>query len=144
MAISGKGTEFRRWNSGTGLWVAISEIMNITGPGMTRDIIDTTALDTAAGYRTFIAGFRNPGTVVLSMNFTRDEFDVMKTDFESDTLQNYEIVLPDADTTSFEFDGLVTEMPLTMPPDDKVTMDITIQISGQVVVNSGSGPSAGA
>lgn len=144
MAKSGVGTLFRRWNGSSGLWENIAEINNITGPGMTRDVIDTTALDTAGGYRTFITGFRNPGTVSLSMNFTRDTYETMKADFESDAAQNYEIVLPDDDTTTLEFEGLVTEIPLTIPPDDKITVDVTIQITGPVTLESGSGPSAGA
>lgn len=143
MAFAGKGTEFRRWNSSTGAWEAIAEITNISGPGMTRDIIDTTALDTAGDYRTFITGFRNAGTVTLDINMTRDNYETMKDDFEDDDAQNYEIVLPDSDTTSLEFEGLVTECPLTIPPDDKVTISVTIQISGQVTLESGSGPSAG-
>lgn len=144
MAIAGVGTEFRRWNSGTGVWDTIAEINSIEGPGMTRDVIDTTALDTVGGYRTFIAGFRNAGTITLEMNFTRDNYETMKTDFESDTEQNYEIILPDADTTTLEFAGLVTELPLSDPPDDKVTATVVIQISGPVTLESGSGPSAGA
>lgn len=143
MAISGVGTLFRRWNSTTGAWENIAEITNITGPGMSRESIDTTALDTDGGYRTFITGFRNAGTVTLAMNFRRDEYETMKTDFESDDLQNYEIVLPDDDNTSLEFEGLVTELPLAIPPDEKVTADVTIQISGQVNLESGSGPSPG-
>lgn len=137
MAIAGKSTVFHRW-SGTA-WVAIAEINSITGPGMSRDVIDVTSLDSNSGYREFIAGFRNPGTVTLAMNFTRAQYDLMQTDFESDDLQNYEIVLPDSETTSVEFEGLVTELPLTIPADDKVTLDVTIQISGPIAVDSGSG-----
>lgn len=144
MAIAGVGTEFRRWNSGTAVWDAIAEINSIEGPGMTRDVIDTTALDTTGGYRTFITGFRNAGTITLEMNFTRDGYDTMKADFESDSEQQYELIFPDAATTSIEFFGLVTELPLSTPTDDKVTMTVVIQISGQTTVESGSGPSAGA
>ena len=136
-AISGVGTLFRRW-SGTA-WVNTAEVNTITGPGMTRDVIDVTSLGSTGGYREFITGFRNAGTVTFSMNFTRATYDTMKADFESDALQNYEIVLSDSDTTTLEFEGLVTELPLTVPPDDKVTVDITIQISGEPTVNSGSG-----
>jgi len=113
--------------------------VNITGPGMSRDTIDTTALDTAGGYRTFITGFRNPGTITLTMNFTRDTYEQMKTDFEDDNTKNYEILLPDDDNTSLYFAGLVTELPLAIPPDDKIVADVTIQISGQVTLESGSG-----
>jgi len=137
LAVAGKGSFFRRW-SGTA-WVDISEILSIGGPGMSRDVIDVTSLDSVGGYREFIAGFRDPGTMTLSMIFRRDTFNTMKTDFESDTLQNYELVLSDAEVTSFEFEGLVTELPLTVPSDDKITMEVTIKISGEVTVNSGSG-----
>lgn len=138
-AVAGVGTLFRRWSGSA--WVTIAEVNSITGPGMTRDTIDVTSLDSTDGYREFITGFRDGGTVVLSMNFTRAELDTMKADFESSTLANYEIVLPDAENTTLEFEGLVTELPLTISPDDKVTMDVTIKISGVVTLNSGSGPS---
>ena len=136
-AVSGVGTDFMRWT--TNAWVKVAEINSITGPGMSRDTIDVTSLDSIGGYREFITGFRDAGTVALAMNFTRATYDVMKSDFESDTAQNYEIVLPDVENTSIEFEGLVTELPLTIPADDKVTTDVTIKITGQVYIDSGSG-----
>jgi len=135
-AIAGVGTKFRRWDGS--VWQDIAEINSITGPSMSRDTIDVTSLDSTGGYREFIAGFRDAGTITLAMNFSRETFELMKSDFESDDLQNYEIILPDEEETSLEFEGLVTELPLTIPADDKVTADVTIKISGQVVVNSGS------
>ena len=100
-AITGVGTVFLRW-SGTA-WVALAEVNSISGPTMTRDFVDVTSLDSTGGYREFITGFRDAGTVSLTMNFTRTTYDLMKTDFESDTAVNYQIVLPDDATTSFEF-----------------------------------------
>ena len=135
-AVAGVGAQFRRW--GGVAWALIAEINNIGGPDMSRDVIDVTSLDSTGGYREFITGFRDGGSVTLSMNFRRDTFNIMKTDFESNTLQNYEIVLPDDDTTTLEFEGLVTACPLTIPPDDKITVEVTIKISGEVTVNSGS------
>jgi len=142
-AFSGVGTTFKRWNSSTGQWDRIAEITNIGGPTMTRDTIDVTSMDSTGGYKEFIASFRDAGTVSLDMNFTRNGYETMLTDFESDDLQNYEIGLPDADNTTFEFQGLVTECPLSAKADDKVGSSVTIKISGAVAVNSGSGPSPG-
>ena len=143
-AVGSQGTEFRRWNSTLGAWESLAEITAIAGPTMTRTTIDTTALDTTGGYMTFIGGLRDGGTVTLTMNFTRDTYEVAKADFENDTAQNYEIVLPDTETTSFEFEGLVTELPLGIQTNDKITADVTIKVSGQPTIESGSGPSAGA
>jgi len=141
-AISGVGTVFQRWNSAISTWEKWAEINSISGPSMTRDFIDVTSLDSTDGYREFIAGFRDGGTVTLNMNFTRDTYDDAKADFEDADAQNYEIVLPDTDSTSFEFSGLVTELPLEITADDKVTANVTIKVDGKVEVNSGSGSEA--
>lgn len=144
-AISGLGTKFLRWDSsapaGSSDWQAIAEIISISGPTMTREFIDVTSLDSTGGYREFIAGFRDGGTVTLNMNFTSATYSIMKDDFEDKDSQFYEIVLPDENSTSFEFEGLVTELPLEIPTDDRVTANVTIKVVGKVEVNSGSGPS---
>ncbi len=133
--IAGVGTVFNRKDPTTQEFVAIASINSIEGPTMSRDTIDTTALDTEGGYRTFIAGFRNAGTITLAMNFTAQGFILMKNDFESNDLVDYQIVLPDTDVTTLTFSGIVTEMPLSIPTDDKVTVNVTIQISGPVTLS---------
>jgi predicted secreted protein len=135
-AVSGVGTLFRRWNGSE--WENIAEINTVTGPGRSRDTIDVTSLQSTGGYREFIAGFRDAGTCALAMNFTRNTYELMNDDFEVDTLQNYEIVLPDAESTTIEFIGFVTELGLAIPTDDKITSDVTIKISGKPVINSGA------
>lgn len=136
-AISGVGTKFRRWDSVGSEWVSIAEVNSIEGPNKTRGTIDVTSLDTAGGYREFIAGFRDPGQINLSMNYSQAGYEAMNDDFESNTRQNYQIVLPDGFT--LEFEGLVTEVPLTVTTDDKITMNAVIKISGSVSLSSSSG-----
>jgi predicted secreted protein len=138
-AISGVGTVFQRWSGS--VWEKIAEVNSISGPSMTRDFIDVTSLDSTGGFREFITGFRDGGTVSLTMNFTRTSYDKMLLDFEDDDPHYYEIVLPDDVNTSFEFCGYVTELPLEIPTDDKITANVTIKVSGKVTVNSGSGSS---
>lgn len=139
-AIAGVGTKFRRWSGSQ--WEAIAEVNSISGPTMSRDTIDVTSLDSTGGYREFIGGFRDGGTIQLAMNFSATTYAIMKADFEDAASHNYEIVLADAPTyTSLEFVGFVTEVPLEITPDDKITSSVTIKITGEVTVNSGSGPS---
>lgn len=136
-AFAGVGTEFRRWTGAA--WEKITEVRSISGPSKSRETIDVTNLDSQGGYREFKASFRDGGTVDLVCNFTRDAYDTMNDDFESDDLQDYEIVLPDDETTSLEFSGMVTEMPLEISADDAVTFNVTIKVSGEPTINSGSG-----
>jgi len=143
-AIAGVGTIFHRWDvtvdsSGgeTGTWEKIAEITNISGPDKSRETIDVTSLDSTDGYREFIGSFRDAGSVSLSMNFTRATYETMNDDYESESRQYYEIVLPDG--TSLEFEGLVTDLPLEVTTDDAISADATIKVSGKVHLNSGSG-----
>ena len=133
-ALTGIGTEFHRWNSSH--WDSIAEITSIKGPGMKRDTIDVTSLDSTLGYKEWITGLRDAGTISLSMNFTRAGLDLMKGDFESEAFQYYLIVIDDSVHTSIEFAGLVTELPLNITATAAISMDVTIQISGVVTVNS--------
>ena len=132
-AISGVGTQFRRWDasSSEGGWVKLAEIKSISGPGKSRETIDVTSLDSVDGYREFIASIRDGGTVSFVMNFTREAYELMNNDFEDDVRQIYQIALPDDDKTALEFEGLVTELPLNIVVDDAITCDITIKISGK-------------
>ena len=141
MGDAGMNAEFRRWNSSTGVWDKIASIDNIDGPNMSREVFDVSP-DLEFGYRTFKSGLRNPGTLTVTATFTLDTYETIKTDFETDSAQNYEIVLQDDENTSLEFEGYVTEFPLSIPP-GKITFSFTIQITGEPTLESGSGPSPG-
>ena len=137
-AFAGVGTKFQRWNGAT--WDDIAEVNAIEGPGMTKDTLEVTSLDTDAGYNEFITGFAEGGTVTLDMNFTRETYELMKDDFESDEVQNYRIQLNDFDSepSTFTFGGLVIELPMGISADDKVTADVVIQVTSQVILDIGS------
>jgi len=136
-AMSAIGTKLYRWSSSS-QWEALAEVTSIAGPGMSRETIEVTSLDSEDGYREFIGGLREGGTISLSMNFTRANYDLMKDDFESDDLQNYKIVIPDTDETTLEFEGFVMELPANFDTGDRITMDVQIQISGKVELFDGS------
>jgi len=138
-AVNSVGTVFQRWSGSA--WVSIAEVKSISGPGMTRETIDVTNLDSTGGYKEFIAGFRDAGDVGLSMNYTRAGFNIIQTDFEDDTLQNYQMVLSDTDSTSIEFEGLVVEMPLSVNVGEAIGMETKIKISGAPEIGSGGSES---
>jgi len=136
-AVSSVGALLKKYV--TSAWVSVGEVTTISGPTMSRETIDVTSLASTGGYREFIAGFRDPGTMTFTMNFNRSDYETMKTDFESDTEQDYELILPDDEVTTLEFSGLVTELPLNLDPGSQITCNVTIKVTGQVTVNSGSG-----
>ena len=138
-ATAGVGAKLRRL--ATSVYEDIAEVISISGPSMSRETIDVTNLDSTDGYREFIGSLRDGGSVSLELNFLRSTYDDFKTDFENDSLEDYEILLPDAENTSFNFQALVTELGMETPVDDKISVSVTMKISGTVNLNSGSGSS---
>ena len=139
-AISGVGIEFRRYNEGTHKWESIAEILSYGGPAKKKATIDVTNMDSADGYKEFIGGFRESGDLKCPMNFTRDSYDLMNDDFESETKQTYELAIPDKDSTTLSFVGLVTDLNFKADTSKQITADVVIKVSGRVTTDSGSGP----
>lgn len=136
-AVAALGIAFNRWDAELSQWDAISEISGIGGPGKSRDSIEVTHFGSLDSYREFIGGLRTGGDVPLTMNFTRTTYDTLNADFENDAKQVYKIVLPDENNTTFEFQGLVTELPLGAEIGDKISADCTIKVSGKVEIYDG-------
>jgi predicted secreted protein len=136
-AIAGVGTQFYRWNGDD--WFAIAEVRAIVGPSMSKDTVNVTSLDTQDGYNEFVSGFANGGIISLAMSFTRENFELFKTDFEAANLVYYGIMFPDEEHTFLDFSGLVTELPLGIAADDKIDVNVKIQISGVLGDDASSG-----
>ena len=135
-AISGVGTVFNRGDGASSEnFSAIAEINTIGGPNMSRNFIDVTSLDSAGGYREFIPSFRDAGQISLNMNFTIGGYGTMLTDFQAETSNNYQIVLPDSGETTLDFAAYVQDLPLNIN-EDKVAMDVTLKITGSVTLTS--------
>ena len=128
MPFTGIGTVLKR---GT---VAIADIVSINGPGMARDTVDVTTLSSVGGYREFITGLRDGGTLTFEVLFSKTGYQALKTDFENDDAETYSVELPDDDSTIIGFNGLVTDFPVTIPLDDKVSVSVTIKITGNISV----------
>ena len=137
-AIAGLGAAFKRGDGVTASegFTAIAEVANISGPGLTRDFIEVTHLGSSGGYREFITGFRDGGEYTFQVNFTHAEYLLLKADYDSDDSVNYQVVLADTDVTTLDFAGYVTGLPMTVPFDDKITVDVTIKITGSVGVST--------
>lgn len=119
----------------------IANVTSISGPDQTAGQIDTTALDTAGGYRTFIGGFRDGGEMTLELNFdsTEDSHKEaaagLKRYFNEGENETWTLTL--SDSSVFSFDGAVTG--LSGPNhgvDEVVTMSVTIKVSGAVTFPS--------
>ena len=129
MAISGVGTIFAKKAAGSSVvYTPIAEVKNIEGPSASRAFLDSTTLDAVDGWRTYISGFKDLGTLTMTLNYTKAGYSALLADLGSDTASNYKITLPDS--TTIVFDAFLTDLPLTIP-EDIITVSATFKISGK-------------
>jgi len=113
---------------------AIGEVVNITPPGGTKDIIDVTHMGSTDATREFLAGLLDPGEASLEINWTPDD----ATDsllqgilFERQS-REYQIVwtLADTSTATCVFEAFMTGYERTSTLGEKMSATITLKVTG--------------
>ena len=107
---------------------------------MSRELPDATHLGSPGGYREFIGGLRDGGEVTLDLNWlpgdaTHDANTGLLSIFNSNnTGKNWRITLPTTPTTTVSFSGPVSAFEPDIPVDDKISLSVTIKVSGAVTI----------
>lgn len=113
---------------------AIAFLTSIDGLSLKAGTIDTTALDTAGGYKTFAQGFREVDDVSLSGNYSSFDHDIFITDFNSGTSAQYTIQFPVAGgaTTGSKwvFTAIVTGFKHKAAVDNMVSFEAQLKVVG--------------
>jgi predicted secreted protein len=129
------GTQLKRDTTGSGTFVAIANVEDISGPSRSREAIEVTAHDSPNKYREFVKGLKDGGEVEITINYdpASASHQALDDDFEEDDLRDYQVViLPGtADEWTWEFSGLITDLGDEFPHDDKMERTATFKISGK-------------
>ena len=129
---TGIGTIFQKKISGA--YESIANMLNISGPGSSRDTVDSTVMEDEDGFRNFITGLRDGGTLSFDMLFTQDGYNAMLADFNNDDAQSYAIFFAKQGEGAVLFNGLVTDLPLDIPINDVIKCSVTIKVTGAIDV----------
>jgi predicted secreted protein len=137
-AISSFGTLLKMGNGAVSeTFTTVGEVLDIDGPDLSLDTEDVTSHDSANGWSEHIGTILNGGEVSFSLNFvptdpTHDASTGLQADMIARTLRHFQIVLPDAGTTTYAFSALVTGFKATEPVKGKLGADVKLKISGSV------------
>lgn len=133
-ATFAKGTQLKSDSDTPGTFTLIPEVRSITGPSMTADILDATSMDTPGGFRDKRQGLKDWGTVAFELLWIPDNAQHQKLfdDYSASpgVERAYQIIFPNAASTTFEFTGFVSQMPITAAFDQLLTMNVEITILG--------------
>jgi predicted secreted protein len=135
--ISSQGTTIKK-TSGT----AIAFLTKIDGLSIKANTIDTTALDTTGGYKTFINGFKEVDDVSVSGFFDYSAHSAILTDLQAGTNAGYTIQFPPAPGgtagASWTFNGIVTSFKTGAGVDQTISFDATLKVSGAPTLVAGT------
>jgi len=131
-AFAGIGTKFQRLDSeAIPTYQDIAGIYEMGGPSPTGNMIDGTTFDSTDGWKEFVRGLKDGGSASFSLLYNQTAAIAMLADFNDPVPHSYKILFPGA-LGSVLFDGFVSELPITIPIDDKVTISVTIKVTGGI------------
>lgn len=111
-----------------GTYDLVAEVVTITPPGYSREVVDVTHLTSPGKYKEFIAGFNEAGDATITLNFVPSATDALVTAFTAGT-GKYQITFPNGVTMTF--DGVVLSYEIGELSNEKMTATLTIKPSGQ-------------
>lgn len=125
----------------TEVFTAIAEVIDVNGPGYSKDTIDVSHSTSPGKFREFISGFLDAGEVTLTANMTQSDYASLLTLMKLEASNNFELTIPDDNFSTkptIVFAGLITSLASPMPTQDKVTMDVTFKVTGEPTYTQGS------
>ena len=119
-------------------WTDLAEIVDISGPDFSKDEIEVPSLDAVGGFKRYISGLKDAGTITLELNFTKKTFkkffDIFKLDGPAG-IKWFSFIFNDAvqadDKSTFWFQASVTQIPLRASSGDRVTATATLRLTGE-------------
>ncbi|MCM1974007.1 phage tail tube protein [Streptomyces sp. G1] len=134
------GTQLKRDSTGSGSFVTVANVSDLSGPSRQRDAIEVTAHDSPDQYREFVKGLKDGGEVSVTINYDPGETThaALDADFEENDLRDYQLViLPGAaDEHTWDFSALITDISDAFPVDDRMEREVTFKISGKPVLTA--------
>lgn len=128
-AISSQGTTIKK-----GAGAAFAFLTSIDGLDIKVNTFDTTALDSTAGYKTFIGGFKEVSEIQLSGYFDYTSHSGMLTDLQAGTSASYTIQFPvnigGVTGASWTFNAIVTGFKTKSAVDSVISFDAVLKVSG--------------
>lgn len=131
------GSEFQLGDAATPeVFTKVAEVIDIDGPGMTRDSTEVTNEDSSDGYREFIPGWRDGDTVTVNANWlptdsTQDDSTGTLSHYNDDSNHNYRIVTPAAVGITISLTGHITGHPFSLAMEEQAQVEFEVKISGK-------------
>lgn len=136
-AISAFGTLLQIGDGGSPeTFTTIAEVQDISGPSFSLDTAEVTSHGSTGGWKEYIGTLLDGGEVSFDINFlptetTHGYASGLLKDMVNKTVRNFQIVFPDAASTTWTFAALITGFETSEPVGDQLSASVTLKITGQ-------------
>jgi predicted secreted protein len=129
------GTKFQVESATPGTFTDVAHVTNITLPAIERETLDVTAHDSASGYMEFLGGLKNGGEMSIEVNYDPTVHDDLTAHMDDSDPLNYKVLFPGS-LGSWTFTAVMTGFAPEAPYDDKLTAEISFQVSGKPTLSN--------
>ena len=117
---------------GTGTTITFStgfcaEILSISGPGLSREMIDISHMGTTTAHAYMVADLYDAGELTVELQFVPGTAIPIAGAFETVT-----ITFPDSGASTLAFSGAMSGFEPSIPLEDKMTATATIKATGAI------------
>tara|TARA_R110000824_G_scaffold212432_8_gene398659 strand:- start:3061 stop:3483 length:423 start_codon:yes stop_codon:yes gene_type:complete len=134
-AAAGLGSEFKLGtNASPIVYTKVAEVLSISGPEISAEEIDVTSLDSTGGFKEYITGLKDGGTVSIEANWIKGNAQqiTMRDAVASGATVNLQIVFADSPQTIATFIGKVTSFGMGADPSSQLKASLSVRISGAI------------
>lgn len=143
---TGRNGVFRIGSSGaTPTYTDVAQVSSIGSIAITADEVEVTTLDNTSGFREYLQTFKDAGELPLTLVWDP----ALPTHGEtagglwglsqSGEVRPFQIEFPTTPAYTADFEGFVKTFPLpSLTPDDALTAEVSIRVSGTVTLTAGT------
>jgi len=134
-AAAAVGTAFQQGSGASPqVYTTVAEVLSISGPSLSAEEIEVSSLSSPGGFKEYVSGLRDAGTVDLSVNWIKSNTQQtsMRDLVSTGATTAYRIVFSDSPNTVAEFDGIVLTFTMSADPGSQIRAELSVRITGQV------------
>ncbi len=118
----------------SGTYTTVGEVIEFSPPSSSMDTVDATDFSHVDGHRRFIAGLIDAGEVSFTLHYdpALTVYGALDTIYKARVQRKWRFAYAGS-TVNTVIDALVTGLGRAVPMDDKMTMEVTLKVSGLMV-----------
>jgi predicted secreted protein len=124
-------------------FTSVAEVMDITGPALTKSILDTTNQVTSLGWKEALGGLKDGGAVSFTCNyiiadptqaFTSASTAALGKDWLANTRRDFQMIFTNVGLTQWLFGAIVKDLAVDAKVDGVLQLKVALQITGPMTL----------